>query len=50
MLLFLNDEPNHRFLYLSEGKQKEIIDWIARVKKEETKVERIARSINKLLR
>ena len=52
LLVCLKDEPlaHERFLGLSEGKQKEIIDWIAQAKKEETKVERIASSIEKLLK
>ena len=52
LLICLKDEPlaYTRFLALSEGKQKEIIDWISQAKKEETKVERIASSIDKLLR
>jgi hypothetical protein len=52
LLICLKDEPlaHKRFLSLSEGKQKEIIDWIAQAKKEETKVERIASSIEKLLK
>ena len=51
LLTCLKDEPlaHERFLKLSEGKQKEMIDWIAQAKKEETKVERIASSIEKLL-
>ena len=52
LLTCLKDEPlaHERFLKLSEGKQKEIIDWIAQGKKEETKVERIASCIEKLLK
>jgi uncharacterized protein YdeI (YjbR/CyaY-like superfamily) len=52
LLVCLKDEPlaHERFLKLSEGKQKEIIDWISQAKKEETKVERIASSIDKLLK
>ena len=52
LLICLKDEPlaHKRFLSLSEGKQKEIIDWISQAKKEETKVERIASSIEKLLK
>ncbi len=46
----MNPLAHERFLKLSEGKQKEIIDWIAQAKKEETKIERIASSIDKLLR
>jgi len=48
----LKDEPlaHKRFLALSESKQKEIIDWISQAKKEETKVERIASSLEKLLK
>jgi hypothetical protein len=52
LLVCLKDEPlaYERFLALTEGKQKEIIDWISQAKKEETKVERIASSIEKLLK
>lgn len=52
LLICLKDEPlaHKRFLSLSEGKQKEIIDWISQAKKEETKVERIASSLEKLLK
>ncbi len=52
LLICLKDEPlaHTRFLALSEGKQKEIIDWISQAKKEETKVERIASCIEKLLK
>ncbi len=52
LLICLKDEPlaHTRFLALSEGKQKEIIDWISQAKKEETKVDRIASSIEKLLK
>jgi hypothetical protein len=52
LLVCLKDEPlaHERFLKLSEGKQKEIIDWISQAKKEETKVERIASSLEKLLK
>ena len=36
LLVCLNDEPRayERFLTLTEGKQKEIIDWISQAKKE----------------
>ena len=52
LLICLKDEPlaHKRFLSLSEGKQKEIIEWISQAKKEETKVERIASCIEKLLK
>ncbi len=52
LLVCLKDEPlaYERFLTLTEGKQKEIIDWISQAKKEGTKVERIASSIDKLLK
>ena len=52
LLVCLKDQPlaHERFLKLSEGKQKEIIDWISQAKKEETKVERIASSLEKLLK
>ena len=52
LLICLKDEPQalKLFLALSDGKQKEMIDWIAQAKKEETKVERIASCIEKLLK
>ena len=47
----LLDEPEayNKFLLLTEGKQKMAIDWIYSAKKEETKVQRIAKTIENLL-
>jgi hypothetical protein len=52
MLLCLRDEPAalRVFNSLSESEQKFYINWIYSAKKEETKVERLARSINRLAR
>ncbi|HCL04543.1 MAG TPA: hypothetical protein DHW64_00565 [Chitinophagaceae bacterium] len=43
----LKDDPDaHRnFIQLSEGKQKEYIDWIYEAKKESTRIERMATMI-----
>ena len=51
MLLCLQDEPEayHFFKSLSESEQKFYIQWIYSAKKEETKIDRLAKSINKLL-
>lgn len=52
LLLCLLDNPDaHRtFLSYTEGEQKAFIDWINGAKKMETKVERIARTLDKLER
>lgn len=52
MLLCLEDEPKALkfFNSLSESEQKFYIEWIYSVKKEETKVDRMANSINRLLK
>ncbi len=49
-LLCLKDvEMAHKhFISFTSGQQKEYIDWIYSAKKEETRVERIAESINKI--
>ena len=50
MLLCLEDEPAafKFFKSLSESEQKFYIQWIYSAKKEETKIDRLAKSINKL--
>lgn len=50
MLLCLKDEPKafKFFKTLSESEQKFYIQWIYSAKKEETKVDRLAKSINRL--
>jgi hypothetical protein len=52
MLLCLRDEPAalRVFNSISESEQKFYINWIYSAKKEDTKVERLARSINRLAR
>ena len=49
-LLCLKDvaAAHKHFLNFTQGQQKEYIDWIYAAKKEETRVERIAESINKI--
>ena len=49
-LICLQDEPKayRTFLSYSEGEQKMFIDWIYSAKTDETKVERIAKTITKL--
>jgi hypothetical protein len=51
MLLCLQDEPQALkfFNSLSESEQKYYIQWIYSAKKEETKIERLAKTINRLL-
>ena len=48
--LCLNSEPNlfKTFLSYPDGEQKAFIEWIYSAKTEDTKVERIARTMNKL--
>lgn len=50
--LCLKDEPlaYETFINLKEGEQKAFIDWIYSAKKDETKVERIATTINKVIK
>lgn len=52
LLLCLQDEPEacKTFLGFTEGEQKAYIDWIYSAKKDDTKVERIAKTINRLLK
>ena len=51
LLLCLQDEPAayEKFLKCTDGEQKAFVDWIYSAKTDETKVERIVQSINKLL-
>jgi hypothetical protein len=50
LILCLQDEPEaHKtFFSYTEGEQKEFIDWIYSAKTDETKVDRIAKTLNKL--
>jgi hypothetical protein len=50
--LCLLDEPNayKTFLTYTDGEQKAFIEWIYSAKTDETKVERIAKTIDKLVR
>jgi hypothetical protein len=52
LTLCLKEEPKalKAFHNLSDAEQKQYLDWIYSAKKEETKIERIANSINKLLK
>lgn len=52
MLLCLEEEPEalHFFNSLSESEQKHYITWIYSAKKEETKIDRLAKTINRLLK
>ena len=52
MILCLKEEPEAYkfFRSLSESEQKHFIQWIYSAKKEETKIDRLAKSINKLLK
>jgi len=49
--LCLQDEPkaHGRFKQLSAGEQKELVDWIYTAPRDDTKVERMAQAIDKLL-
>lgn len=51
MMLCLKDEPKALkfFNSLSESEQKFYIDWIYAAKKEETKIDRLAKTVNRLL-
>lgn len=51
MLLCLEDEPQalNFFKALSESEQKYYIQWIYSAKKEETKIDRLAKTINRLV-
>ena len=50
LLLCLLEDPtaNQTFLSYSDGEQKAYVDWIYSVKTDETKVERIAKTLNRL--
>lgn len=52
LLVCLEEEPkaHEKFLSLRESEQKTIVDWIYSAKKEDTKIERIARIIDQLLK
>lgn len=52
MLLCLQDEPQALkfFNLLTEGEKENYIKWIYSAKQEETKVERLAETINRLLK
>jgi len=52
MMICLQDEPMalRFFKSLSESEQKYYIQWVSSAKKEETKIDRLARAINRLLR
>jgi hypothetical protein len=51
LLICLKDEPAayKYFLKCTDGQQKEFIDWIYSAKTDDTKVERIAQMLNKLI-
>ena len=48
----LLDEPNafENFMKYTDGEQKAFIDWIYSAGKEDTRIERMAKSINKIAR
>jgi len=52
LLLCLMDDPvaHQAFLSLPDGEQRAFIDWIYSAKKEDTKIERIAKTMDKLLK
>ncbi len=52
LTLCLKEEPKalKNFENLSDAEQKQYLDWIYSAKKEETKIERIATAINKLVK
>lgn len=52
MILCLKDEPSawKFFKSLSESEQKYYIEWIYSAKKEETKIDRMAETINRLMK
>ncbi|MDZ4665985.1 MAG: YdeI/OmpD-associated family protein [Bacteroidota bacterium] len=52
LILCLKEEPKaiKAFYTISDAEQKQYLDWIYSAKKEETKIERIASTINKLLK
>ncbi|MGM9510431.1 YdeI/OmpD-associated family protein [Larkinella sp. GY13] len=52
LLLCLEDEPaaHQTFLSYTKAEQKAYVDWIDSAKSEETKIDRLAETINRLLR
>ena len=50
MLMCLQDEPEalHFFNSISESEQKFYVQWVYSAKKEETKIDRLAKTINRL--
>lgn len=52
LMLCLEDEPQalKNFLTYTESEQKAYIDWILGAKKEETRIERMAETVNKVLK
>ncbi len=52
MLLCLEDEPTALkfFKSLSESEQNFYIQWVYSAKKEETKIDRLAKTVNRLMR
>jgi hypothetical protein len=51
LLLYLSDDPQAEkaFLSLTEGQQKMYIDWIYAARREETKINRIAQMMNRVI-
>ncbi|MGE5106387.1 MAG: DUF1905 domain-containing protein [Sphingobacteriales bacterium] len=52
LLVCLKDEPKayKAFYKLSESEQKQYVDWIYSAKKDETKIERMAKAINCIIK
>lgn len=52
LLLCLEDEPvaHHNFLQYSETEKRQFIDWIFAAKTEDTKIERMAQTVNMALK
>jgi uncharacterized protein YdeI (YjbR/CyaY-like superfamily) len=47
----MEDQTAHNtFLSYTDGEQKAYVDWIYSAKTDETKVERIAKTLNKLIK
>lgn len=51
LLLYLSDDPQAEkaFMALTEGQQKMYVDWIYAAKREETKINRIAQTMNRVI-
>ncbi|MCX6219765.1 MAG: YdeI/OmpD-associated family protein [Bacteroidia bacterium] len=50
MVCLLEDPVAHKtFISLSDGQQKKLIDWIYSAKTDDTKVERMAETLNRLV-